>query len=269
MSDSPSPAGINTEIASAARVYDYLLGGKTNYDIDRQVAEASGVAIGGIGRARAAVRANRAFLGEAVRRLVASGVRQFLDIGSGLPTENNVHEVAQRAARECRIVYVDNDPIVLLHAETLLDSTSEGATSYINGDLVDPGTIVLRAEATLDFEEPIAVMLVSMLHFFRDEQDPVGLVARLVDAVPSGSHLVISHLTADFEPLMRDVAESPGDQAEYEFILRTGDELARFFDGLELIEPGLVAMNEWLPADAPGGLRTWAKTFYGAIGRKP
>lgn len=270
MTDRPLPPGINIDIASAARVYDYLLGGEDNFEIDREVAEASGVAIGGIGRARAAVRSNRVFLAEVVRYLVTdAGVRQFLDIGSGLPNQNNVHEVAQQAAPESRIVYVDNDPTVLAHAHQLLESTPEGATAYINGDLRDPASILLRAEATLDFTEPIAVMLISMLHFFRDAEDPFRFVARLMDAVSPGSYLVISHLTADFDDKMVAVAESPGDKAEYQFILRSHDDVARFFQGLEMVDPGLASMDQWLPPDAPAGQRTWAKTFYGAVGRKP
>ncbi len=270
MTDRPAPDGLDTTIASAARVYDYLLGGTDNFPIDREVAEASGVAIGGIGRARAAVRSNRVFLAAAVRYVVEAGVRQFLDIGSGLPNQANVHEVAQRAAPDSRIVYVDNDPIVLAHAHTLLDSTPEGTTAYINGDLHDPKNVLLRAEATLDLSEPVAVMLVSMLHFFHDTEDPYGLVAQLMNAASPGSYLVISHLTADFEPeKMRAVAESPGDKAEYEFILRSHDEVGRFFQGLELVGPGLASMDQWLPPGTPSGLHRWARTFYGAVGRKP
>jgi hypothetical protein len=265
------PVEIDMTVASAARVYDYLLGGTDNFEIDREVAERSGVAIGGMGHARAAVRGNRLFLKAAVEYLTTdAGIRQFLDIGSGLPNMENVHEVAQRIAPESRIVYVDNDPVALAHSHRWLEASApEGVTDYLQADFFEPERVVEGAAKTLDLTQPVALMLVSMLHFFRDELDPQGLVARFMDAMPSGSYLVISHLTADLVPEMVAVAESPGDDAEYEFILRTRDELAAFFQGLELVGPGVTSIADWLPSDTPGPQRQWADTFYGAIGRKP
>jgi hypothetical protein len=265
------PVEIDMTVASAARVYDYLLGGTDNFEIDREVAERSGVPIGGIGRARAAVRGNRLFLAAAVRYLTTdAGVRQFLDIGSGLPNMENVHEVAQRTAPESRIVYVDNDPVALAHSHRWLEASApEGATDYLRADFFEPERVVAGAAKTLDLTQPVAVMLLAILHFFRDELGPQGIVARLMEAMPSGSYLVISHLTADLVPEMVAVAESPGDDAEYEFVLRTRDELAAFFEGLELVGPGVTSIADWLPSDTPGPQRQWADTIYGAIGRKP
>jgi len=193
----PTPA-IDTSVAHAARVYDYLLGGNQNFAIDQEVAERNAAAYGGLDVTRTEVRANRAFLGRAVRYMVTeAGIRQFLDLGTGLPSEDHVHGVAQRAASDCRIVYVDNDPLVLTHAETLLKSTPDGAAAFIIGDLRDPENILLRAAATLDFREPVAVVLSAILHLFPDDYDPYGIVARLLDAVPPGSHVLISHMASD------------------------------------------------------------------------
>jgi hypothetical protein len=263
---------IDPAVATEARVYDYLLGGATNFAVDRATAERQGEAVGGIDRPRAGVRANRIFLGEAVRHLVTdAGIRQFLDIGSGIPTEETVHQVAQRIAPESRIVYVDNDPVVLAHAHELLVSTTEGAADYVHGDMHDPQDILDQAAATLDFSEPIAVTLVSVLHFFRDDEDPYGIVARLVDAVPSGSHLVISHITGDMQPeLIARLVEAPGDQASYAFIPRSRSEMSRFFDGLELSDPGIAPMSRWLPAGTDPKIAESADVFYYCgIGRKP
>jgi hypothetical protein len=270
----PPNAGtlIDPTVATEARVYDYLLGGVTNFPVDRDVAERQGEAVGGIDRPRAGVRANRLFLGEAVRYLVTeAGVRQFLDIGSGIPTEENVHEVAQRLAPESRIVYVDNDPVVLAHAHQLLTTTPQGAANYVQADLHDPQDILEQAAETLDLSTPVAVTLVSMLHFLDDHENPHGIVDRLVAAVPSGSHLVISHITADMQPdLIAKLVEAPGDQASYTFVPRTRRELSRFFQDLELIEPGIAPMSRWLPSDTDSTIAESADIYYYcAIGRKP
>jgi SAM-dependent methyltransferase len=264
-------ASIDTEVATEARVYDYLLGGVTNFPVDRETAERQGEAVGGIQNAQSGVRANRVFLGEAVRRLAAAGVRQFLDIGSGIPTEENVHEVAQRLAPESRVVYVDHDPVVLAHAHELLRSTDDGAADYIQADMRQPGPILEHAAATLDLTRPVALTLVSMLHFFSDDEDPQGLVRQLVDALPSGSYLVLSHLTGDFAPeAMAALADAPGDQASYTFIPRDQAGVAAFLTGLELDEHGVASMAEWLPADTdPTLLQSAAMFYYCAIGRKP
>ena len=266
---------IDTSVASEARVYDYLLGGTDNFDIDRMVAARQGEAVGGIDNARAAVRANRVFLREVMRYLVgAAGVRQFLDVGSGIPTQDNVHEVAQAASPDCRILYVDYDPVVLAHAHKLLRSTPEGAADFVLGDFRDADRILDQARHTLDFGRPVALMLVSFLHFFSDAADPQATVARLVTALPAGSYLVVSHLTADREPeKMRALTEAPGDDAQYEFIMRSHDEVAAFFSGLEFTDAGSRAgvgsMEGWLPDATPAPQREWARMYCCAVGRKP
>jgi hypothetical protein len=261
---------IDSTVAHAARVYDYLLGGTENFPVDREVAEANAAAFGGLDESRAEVRAVRAFLGRAVRFLVAeAGVRQFLDIGTGLPNADNVHGAAQRAASDCRVVYVDNDPLVLTHAHKLLDSTAEGTTMFVIGDFFDPEIILLRAETTLDFNEPVAIVLSAILHLFPDDAGPHRVVTRLVDAVPSGSYLVISHMAADLKAeamanLAREAARNRT-AMNFTFALRTREEMSRFLTGLEPVEPGLVAIDQWRPDDhnsAPTGV-------YGVVARKP
>lgn len=264
------PPEIDFTIAHQARVYDYLLGGKDNYAADREAAErAVDDYPGGTDGARALVRANRAFLGRAVHHLAAeAGLRQFLDIGTGIPTANNTHEVAQRAAPESRIVYVDNDPIVLAHAEALLTSTPEGITDYVDADLRDPETILRKAAATLDFSRPIAVMLVAILHIIEDHDDPYGIVARLMEAVPSGSHLVIVHGASDILPEAMDSAARNLNQRMRGILsFRGHDEVARFFDGLELLEPGLVPVHRWRPGVGVSGTREIP--LHCGVARKP
>jgi hypothetical protein len=269
------PVEIDTSVAHPARVYDYLLGGTDNFAVDREAAKLHAAANpGGMDAVRADVRANRAFLGRAVRHLVIdAGVRQFLDIGTGVPNADNVHAVAQQAAPESRIVYVDNDPLVLAHAHSLLRSTPEGATAYVDCDLRDPESIV-EAAAILDFTKPVAVMLIAILHFELKDGDPYDIVARLMAAVPTGSYLVISHLTQDIQPeVMAKLAEvvKANPTMDYRFVMRTKAELSRFFDGLELVEPGIVAVEDWRPdettATRPPGVGE--PPFYGAVGRKP
>jgi hypothetical protein len=261
---------IDTTVASEARVYDYLLGGTANFEIDREVAERQGVAAGGIENARTGVRMNRIFLGQAVRYLAGDlGVRQFLDIGTGIPTMGNVHEVAQQVAPESRIVCADYDPVVLAHARSLMKSTPQGAAAYIQGDLRQPDAIVEKARETLDFEQPIAVMLIAVLHFFRDEDDPHGLVARLVDALPTGSYLAMSHMTADMEPeVMARLTDAPGDDASYVFVARTKAEVERFYEGLELVR-GVSVLAEWLDDDQQPHWPGVARMHWCAVGRKP
>jgi S-adenosyl methyltransferase len=262
---------IDTSVASEARVYDYLLGGVNNFEIDRQVAHRQGAATGGIEYAQAGVRMNRVFLGQAVRYLAGeAGIRQFLDIGTGIPTMGNVHEVAQQVAPTSRIVCADYDPVVLAHAHTLMRSTSEGAAAYIQGDFRDPDAILRKAADTLDFSQPVAVMLIALLHFFPDESDPQGLVARLMAVVPPGSYLAISHMTADLEPeKMGALAEAPGDQAQYVFVMRTKAEVARFFEGYEMAGPGLSPLEDWLPDDQPAAFPETARMHWCGVGRKP
>lgn len=260
---------IDTTVAHEARVYDYLLGGSNNFEVDREAAGRAGAAVGGIDVARASVRSNRAFLIQVVRYLAGEvGVTQYLDLGTGIPTEDNVHRVAQQAAPEARIVYVDHDPIVLAHAHQLLQGTAPGATEFIQGDIHDPDAIVERASATLDFGRPVAVILNAVLHHFPDSDDPYGIVARLVDAVPSGSYVAVSHLTNDMQSEeMAALARSVPAQARYLFAARTHAEVSRLFEGLELVEPGVVPIDRWRP-DEPGA-PTEGRFHYGGVGRKP
>jgi hypothetical protein len=239
------PPSYDTGIAHPARIYDYLLGGKENYAADRAAAEEI-IATGP--DARPAVRANRAFLRRAVEYLAGeAGIRQFLDIGTGLPTAQNTHEVAQRIAPESRIVYVDNDPIVLAHARALLDSTPQGATAYLEADARDTDMIVREAAATLDFSQPVAIMALMILHYIPDEDAPAALVSRLLDAVPAGSYLTISATTTEFNPDQMTTAASQLNRqmGATRITPRTRDQIARYFDGTDLVEPGLVHLPQW------------------------
>jgi len=261
-------ARIDTSVASPARIYDYWLGGKDNFAADREAAEQVIAAFPGI---IPGVRANRAFLGRAIHYLAAeAGIRQFLDIGTGLPTGNNTHEVAQAAAPDSRVVYVDNDPIVLLHSAALLRSTPEGACEYIEADLRDTGAILADAAKTLDFTRPIAVSLLMILMLVPDAEDPYGTVARLMNAMPSGSYLVISHPASDVDT--GEIAEAY-DRLNQRMggtvgTLRAYHEVARFFDGLDMVEPGLVQLHQWRPG--PGVLGNGLSIpAYAGVGYKP
>ncbi|MFJ8079479.1 SAM-dependent methyltransferase [Streptomyces sp. NPDC096205] len=249
MSDSQPAQGtarLNTTVAHNARVWNYWIGGKDNYEVDQQV----GAHVAGLFPViRDVARADRDFLGRAVRYLAGErGVRQFLDIGTGLPTVDNTHEIAQRIAPESKIVYVDNDPIVLLHARTLLTSTPEGVTDYLDADVHDPDAIVARARKTLDFDKPIAVMMLGILNFVLDTDKAREIVRRVMAAVPSGSFLVLTHPTFDAD------LGGEGNVAAMEFwnanatppiTARPRDEIAAFFEGLDLLEPGLVPCSQW------------------------
>jgi S-adenosyl methyltransferase len=255
---------IDTTRAHPARIYDYWLGGKDNFAADREAAELALKAYPDLAKA---VQSNRAFLGRAVRFLVGEGIRQFLDVGTGIPAADNTHEVAQQEAPDSRIVYVDNDPIVLLHAQALLKSTPEGACDYIQADLRNPDTILAEAARTIDFGQPVALMLLAVLQFILDEQDPYGLVSRLVAALPSGSYLVISHPTDDFNPnkgaSMKVYNERSADQA----VVRDKAATARFFDGLELLEPGVVPVARWRPDSDLTAARP--SSMWCGVARKP
>jgi trans-aconitate methyltransferase len=236
---------IDTSVAHPARVYDYWLGGKDNFAADREAGELALQAYPDLAQA---VRSNRAFLARAVRYLTGeAGIRQFLDVGTGIPSSSNTHEVAQQEAPESRIVYVDNDPIVLTHARALLTSTSQGACAYIQADLRDTGAILAEAASTLDFGQPMALMLLAVLQFIPDAEDPCTLVARLVDALPPGSFLVISHPTDDFNPNRGESIQRYNERSADQATLRGEAETARFFAGLELVEPGLVPVAQWRP----------------------
>src|SRR5215470_11151117 len=262
--------GIDTTKPHPARMYDYMLGGKNNFAVDRETAEK---ALQSWGTVRTAARENRAFLGRAVRFLVAeAGIRQFLDIGTGLPSANNVHEVAQGLVPSCRVVYVDNDPIVLAHARALLTSTPEGKTAYIHADLREPEKILSDpvTQATLDFSQPIALMLVAVLHFVPDSDGPRHIVDTLLDALPSGSYLAASHVTPEHDPVGVGGLERTYQASGLPAQARVADDFAELaFRGLEMVEPGLVLVSEWRPA--AGGVRPPALevNWYGAIARKP
>ena len=267
------PLEIDTSVPHVARVYDYLLGGKANFKVDREAAERAYAAWpGGLEGVRADARAHRAVLGRVVRYLAAeAGIRQFLDIGTGVPKENNVHEVAQRVAPESRVVYVDRDPIVLAHAHALLRGTSEGVTRYIYGELREPEAILQAAGETLDFTRPTAVLLFGILHFFGEDDDPAGIVRRLLAALAPGSYVAITHLARDvagdaltetFSRLNAEMAES--------VVLRTMGEVVALFGDLESVEPGVVQLPQWHPASdapAPGPLPMWCGVARKAVNR--
>ena len=257
---------LDTSTAHPARVYDYWLGGKDNFAADREAGEQ---ALKAYPQLAEAVRSNRAFLARAVRFLTGpAGVRQFLDIGTGIPSADNTHEVAQREAPDSRIVYVDNDPIVLLHAQTLLRSTAAGACDYIQADLRDPARILSEAGRTLDFGQPVALMLLAILQFIPDDADPWGLVAQLMAPLPPGSYLVVSHPTDDFNPNRQgESIQRYNERVAEQATLRGHEETVRFFAGLELVEPGVVAVAKWRPhsdveADRPSSM--WC-----GVARKP
>jgi len=260
---------IDTSVAHVTRVYDYLLGGKANFAVDRKAAEQAYAAWpGGLDGVRADARAHRALLGRVVRYLADDvGIRQFLDIGTGIPKENNTHEVAQRVAPQARIVYVDYDPIVLAHAHQLLTSTPEGACAYIYGDLRDPEAILQKAAGTLDLSKPAAVVLFGILHFFADTEHPEAIVARLVDALAPGSYLAISHLARDVQgEALTETFDRLNQQMSESVMLRTQAEVARFFDGLDLVDPGVVQLPQWRPGPGPEG--TQPLPMWCAVGRK-
>ena len=256
----------DTGVAHPARVYNAILGGKDNFAADRAAAEATIRAFPGNAMA---ARANRAFLARAVHYLaVEAGIRQFLDIGTGLPSADNTHEVAQAAAPGCRVVYVDNDPIVLAHARALLVSAEPGATMYIEADLRDPGKILQHATRLLDFTQPVAVMLVAVLHLISDDDNPCQIVKTLMDAVPAGSYLAVSHLANDLHrEQMAELARGFNEQAAVKVILRDRAEISRFFNGLEVVDPGIAKISEWRPRSEVE--RTAPAILWAGVARKP
>ena len=268
-SNSPAnepPVKLDTSVAHSARLWNYLLGGKDNFAADREAAE---YALALMPDLVLSARADREFLGRAVRYLAGTaGIRQFLDIGTGLPTANNTHEVAQSVAPESRIVYVDNDPMVLVHARALLTSTPEGATDYIEADVRDPEKILQSAADTLDFTRPVAVMLLGIMNFVIDNDEAYTVVDRLMAAVPSGSFLVMSHPTREVNPEAVDESMKRwNDSGAAPICARSLAELTRFYEGLELLEPGIVSCSQWRPDDTT--TVTALVTEFGGIGRKP
>ncbi|MFA1548273.1 SAM-dependent methyltransferase [Actinomadura chokoriensis] len=256
---------LDEEVAHPARMYDYYLGGKDNYEADRTAAES---ALRAAPELRAIAQENRAFLRRAVRHLVNSGVRQFLDIGAGLPTQRNVHEVAQEIEPRSRVVYVDNDPIVLVHARALLSTHPLGRTAVVRADVRDPESILAddQVRSLIDFEQPLAVMLVSVLQFVPD-REPQDLVAPLRDAMPRGGYLAVSHPTQDFRASQVDEVASTYTRAKAPAVPRRKAEIERVFDGFELLEPGIVQTPLWRP-DGPVAPHLDLIWMYGAVGRK-
>jgi hypothetical protein len=240
-------ARLDTGTAHIARVYDYWLGGKDNFAADRVAGDEALEAFPGL---ISSVRANRAFLARTVRYLAGErGIRQFLDIGTGIPASNNTHEVAQSAAPEARVVYVDNDPMVLAHARALLASGPHGATDYIDADLRDTGKIIKSAATTIDFTKPVAVMLIAVLHLIRDEDNPRQVIGQLMAAVPPGSSLSISHVPNDMHTgAMSDMSDRLNRLLAQPSTYRSRAEVTAFFDGLELVEPGVTPIQQWRPA---------------------
>jgi hypothetical protein len=264
--DRSTPVTFDTRVAHIARVYDYWLGGKDNFAADRAAGDE---ALQAYPNLVFSVRANRAFLARTVRYLVEeAGIRQFLDIGTGIPTANNTHQVAQSAAPESRIVYVDNDPIVLSHARALMASGPLGACDYLDADLRDTQTILAAAARTLDFSKPVAVMLIAVLHLIGDEDDPRGIVAKLMGAVPTGSYLVLSHVASDIEPeKMAEMGKRLNRLLAQKGTYRSHDQVVHLFEGLEVVEPGVVAIPQWRPG-SEAEARTPA-AMWGGVGRKP
>lgn len=268
--DSPVPGkqgpAIDTTRAHTARIWNYWLGGKDNYPVDQEIGDQIRRLHPGIGDY---ARADRVFLGRAVRYLAGeAGIRQFLDIGTGLPTVDNTHEVAQRVAPESRIVYVDNDPLVLVHARALLTSTPEGACDYLDADMRDPEKILAEASRTLDFTRPVAVTMLGVVIFIEDDAEAYAVVRRFMDAVPAGSYLVLSHTIRS--PAMPDVDAAVAFWNEHgtpKLTQRTPGQIARFFDGLELMEPGVVSCSRWRPEATPWGEPAEVAMF-GGMARK-
>jgi hypothetical protein len=271
-SDVPPPAevappGVNVNVPHSARIYDYWLGGKDNFAADRAVGEAMIQAIPGM---RYMAGENRKFVHRAARDLVAKeGIRQFLDIGTGIPTRPNLHEIAQQIAPETRVVYVDNDPIVLVHARALMISTDEGRSEYIAADLRDPRSILTEPVLadTLDLTKPVGLTLIAILMLLADADDPWSIVATLRDTMPSGSCLAITHPTGDFNRAEMDQAVGAATGAGMTLVARSKDEVQRFFGDWQMLEPGLVPVSAWRP-DEPVE-KPQAAYYWAGVARKP
>ena len=253
-------------VAHQARIYDYWLGGKDNFAADRKAAEAAAAAYPGV---VSGSRANRQFLARAVTALAREhGIRQLLDIGTGIPSSGHTHEVAQSVAPESHVVYVDYDPVVLAHARALLAGRPEGTTAYLDADLRDTQTILAQAAKTLDFSQPVAIFLLAILQAIPDSDDPYAIVESLLAAVPSGSWLVISHPASDIEPEKIAAATARLNELSHQqFTLRDHDGVLRFFSGLEMAEPGLIRMEDWRPdSDLT---KRFESAVWAGMGRKP
>jgi hypothetical protein len=258
---------LDPTVPNPARIWNFWVGGKDHFEADRALAERFGQVVP---KMPLIARLTRQFLADTVSKLAADGIRQFLDIGTGLPTANNTHEVAQRLAPDSRIVYVDNDPVVLAHARALLTSSPEGKTAYLDADLRDPATILAQAAETLDFSQPVAVLLIAVLHFVQDSDDPYRIVTTLMDAVPPGSYLAIVHGASDVGSAdMPEAERRYNEQASAQFNARDREHVSRFFDGLELTGPGLVNLSRWPQGTAGKGSAHADVAAYCGLARKP
>ncbi|MDX3763123.1 SAM-dependent methyltransferase [Streptomyces sp. AK02-04a] len=270
MSNTHSPRDIDTSRPHSARMYDYYLGGKDHFDIDKRAAETVAVAYPGI---FVCARENRSFMHRATRVLAREhGIRQWLDIGTGIPTEPNLHQVAQSVVPDARVVYADNDPLVLKYAERLMRSTPQGRTTYIEADANDPHTLLNAPQLAefLDLDQPVALSLNALMHFVTDAQNPYAIVGRLLDALPSGSALALSHCTPDFAPAIwqkvTDIYTNAGTPVQF----RSRDDVARFFDGLELLDPGIAVGHRWRPDASHDDMLTDAEvSLWTGVGIKP
>jgi hypothetical protein len=262
----PGPLPFDTSVAHQARMYDYMLGGKDNYAADREATEAAYKIWPDMAFA---ARANRAFLGRVIRHLAReAGIRQFLDIGTGIPTAGNTHQVAQAVAPESRVLYVDYDPVVLAHARALLTSSAAGATEYVDADLRDTRAILTQAAKLLDLGQPVAITLISILHALPDADEPHAIVAEVMAAVPPGSYLAISHAGSDLldQEMLDRLKDAWKGKMQQQITWRSREQVLRFFAGTDLAHPGLVRAEEWRPDPGPGDGRRSA--YWAAVGRK-
>ncbi|MER7053649.1 SAM-dependent methyltransferase [Streptomyces sp. NPDC000351] len=256
---------IDTSVPHSARIWNYWLGGKDNYPVDEAAGDAYTAVFPGI---VTVARSSRAFLRRNITYLVAeAGVRQFLDIGTGLPTADNTHEVAQRIAPEARIVYVDNDPMVLAHARALLYSSPEGATAYIDSDVLDPDNVLTAAARTLDLDRPVALVLSNILGHMADYDQARSVVTRLMDALPSGSYLSVNDGSRGIDPEFDRAQDAYNESGAAPYILRTVDQITAFFDGLELVDPGVVPVTHWRPEAGSAPAKPIGE--HGGLARKP
>jgi S-adenosyl methyltransferase len=259
--------GIDTTRPHSARIWNYWLGGKDNFAIDRQIGDQVAAMLPSI---VVQARCDRAFLGRAVRHLAGEeGIRQFLDIGTGLPTADNTHEVAQRVAPDCRVVYVDNDPVVLAHARALLTGPPEGVIDYVDADLRQPLAILTEAARTLDFGQPVALLLLGVLHHVGDADDPFEIVRQLTGALAPGSFVAINHATnAVYGAASDEAVRLWNAHGTPPITLRSPQQIGRFFDGLQLVKPGLVSCSRWRPEATPWGPAVEVDEFCGVAGKQ-
>ncbi|MFI1028785.1 SAM-dependent methyltransferase [Streptomyces sp. NPDC020951] len=256
---------IDTSVPHSARIWNYWLGGKDNYPVDEQAGDAYTDVFPGI---VTIARSSRAFLRRNITHLVSeAGIRQFLDVGTGLPTADNTHEVAQRLAPESRIVYVDNDPLVLAHARALLTSTAEGATAYVDADVLDPERILAAAAETLDFSRPTALILSNILGHVADYDQALAIVTRLMAELPSGSYLSVNDGSRGIDPVFEQAQDAYNESGAVPYNLRSVDEITAYFKGLELLAPGVVSVPLWRPEAASPAPTVIGE--HGGLARKP